>query len=419
MKVTVLTTRLFDAPSSGGELCTARLLAALQAGGHQVRLIGRGSAAGALPPGPVSVGPVSVGPVSVGQLVPAFDTLPPLRRAASLLGAWARGQACTVHRLAGAGTVRQAAQALLAAPMDALVVDHLQAWAWARPLRQRLPAPLLVLHNLESAGYAEQAAKARGLQQRVLQREARLLAALEADALQHAAAVACLSEDDLRRLSTDDSPLLQLPGHPPVHGRLPAPDGPRHQTGRGPTIGLLGTWTWAPNRAALQWMLAEVLPQLGPDCQLLLAGTGLDRLPVALSAARRSQLRVLGQVADVGDFYRRVDVVALPSLQGSGVQEKAIEAIARARALVATPHALRGLGPDLPGHVQQASSAADFAACCHAAVPSTPADRLAVQRWARQRAALYQQQLLRGLLASAATRPLPQSGSPMAAAPQR
>ena len=399
MQVTVLTTRLFDTPTSGGELCTARLLAALHEAGHQVRLIGRGGLPGAL---------------SLGPLVPAFDDLPPHRRAASQLGAWASGQASTVHRLTGGGAARQAAGALLAAPMDALVVDHLQAWAGARPLRQQLPAPLLVLHNLEAAGYAEQAAGACGLRQRVLQREARLLAALEADALQHAAAVACLSAADQQALPPVRARLLQLPGHPPTGWRPLTPGARRHGTARGPTIGLMGTWTWAPNRAALCWMLAEVLPRLGPHCQLLLAGSGLDRLPLPLSAAAAARVRVLGRVAEVADFYRQVDVVALPSLQGSGVQEKAIEAIACAPAVVATPHALRGLGlglPGLPGHVRQASSAAEFAAACLAAEPSTPADRLAVQNWARRRAALYQQQLLRGLLASAATRPAAAGGA--------
>jgi glycosyltransferase involved in cell wall biosynthesis len=389
MRVTVLTTRLFDAPASGGELCTARLLAALQAAGHRVRLIGRGSAAGA---------------VSLGPLVEAFGGQPLHRRAASLLGAWASGQASTVHRLGGGGAARQAALALLAAPMDALVVDHLQAWAWARPLRQRLPAPLLVLHNLEAAGYAEQADSARGLQRWVLLREARLLAALQADALRHAAAVACLSDGDAQALPAGPARRLQLPGYPLAglrqHGPVAA-----SAAGGGLLIGLIGTWTWAPNRAALQWMLAEVLPRLGPGARLLLAGTGLDRLP--LHPAQQPRVQLLGRVADVADFYRRVDVVALPSLQGSGVQEKAIEAIAQARAVVATPHALRGLGPGLPGHVLQAASAADFAASCHGAVPSTPVQRLAVQHWARQRAALYQQQLQLGLLASAASRPLP------------
>ncbi len=390
MKVTVLTTRLFDTPSSGGELCTARLLHALRSAGHQVRLIGRGHLPGAL---------------SLGPLVPAIDTVAPHRRAATLLGAWAGGQAVTVHRETAAGAVRLAAQALLAAPMDALVVDHLKAWAWARPLHRRLPAPLLVLHNLESAGYAEQADTAHGLRRRVLLREARLLAALEADALRHAAAVACLSAADLQRLPAFSGQALQLPGHPPLGSRLRRPPGPRPDAAAGIRIGMLGTWTWAPNRVALQWMLTEVLPLLPPQCELVLAGTGLAQLPAALPAPAQARVRVLGRLADVGSFYQQVDVVALPSLQGSGVQEKAIEAIARARAVVATPHALRGLGPGLPGHVRQAGSAAAFAACCLDATPATPAQRLAVQQWAAHRAAHYQQQLLRGLLASAATRP--------------
>ena len=388
MRVTMLTTRLFDRPASGGEVCTARLLQALQTAGHQVRLIGRGQASGAL---------------SIGPLEPAFDEQSWHRRAAALAGAWMAGEASTVHRLATHGAARRAADALLAAPMDALVVDHLQAWAWARAVRSRLPAPLLVLHNLESAGYAEQARQCTGLRARVLQREARLLEALEADALHHAAAVACLSEHDALALPRGPARLLQLPGYP-LHepaARLPGEVARDVDV----VIGMLGTWTWAPNRAALRWMLAEVLPWLGPSCRLVLAGSGLDRLPVPLPAGPCPQVQVLGRVADVDDFYRAVDVVALPSLQGSGVQEKAIEAIARARAVVATPHALRGLGPGLPGHVRQAGTAGDFAAACCMVVPAEAADRRAVRQWAQQRAVAYQQQLLRGLLDSAATRP--------------
>lgn len=394
MRVTLLTTRLFGTPTSGGELCTARLLAALRAAGHQVRVIGRGTAPGAL---------------SLGPLVPAFDSLAAPRRAASLLGAWASGQPSTVQRLLADGAARRATQALLGAPVDALVVDHLQAWAWLRPVWARLPAPLLVLHNLESAGYAEQAAGATGLRRQVLRREARLLAALEADALQHAAAVACLSEADLAALAPvhRPQPRLLLPGHPPIDTGT---TGWAPRTGRGLNIGLMGTWTWAPNRLALAWMLAEVLPLLPADARLVLAGTGLDRLPVVLPPAQRARLRLLGRVDDVADFYRQVDVVALPSLAGSGVQEKAIEAIARAAAVVATSHALRGLGPGLPGllaHLQVADDAAAFAAACAGAAPSTPVQRLAVQHWARQRAAHYAGQLLRGLAASAAAQPDP------------
>jgi hypothetical protein len=395
MRVTLLTTRLFDRPSSGGELCTARLLAALRAAGHQVRVIGRGMAPGAL---------------SLGPLVPAFDSLAAPQRAASLLGACAGGQASTVHRLLAGGAARGAAQALLGAPADALVVDHLQAWAWLRPVQAHLPAPLLVLHNLEAAGYAEQATAATGLRRQVLQREARLLAALEAEALHHAAAVAGLSDGDLDALPPPPAgraqPRLLLPGHPPVDGGT---TGWAPRTGHGLQVGLLGTWTWAPNRVALAWMLTQVLPRLPADARLVLAGTGLDRLPVALPAAQQARLRLLGRIDDVADFYRQVDVVALPSLEGSGVQEKAIEAIARAAAVVATGHALRGLGADLPGllaHVQVADDAAGFAAACAAAAPSTPAQRLAVQHWARRRAVLYAGNLQRGLAASAASQPL-------------
>ncbi len=400
MNVTLLTTRLFDVPASGGELCTARLLAALQQGGHRVRLIGRGHAGR---PGR------ALAAVSLGPPVPAFDTLAPWQRAASLLGALASGRASTVQRLASS-TVQQRLRRALLVPgepaADALVVDHLQAWQWLAPLQAvlpgHLPAPLLVMHNLESDGYAEQAAAASGLRQQVLLREARLLARLEAQALQHSAAVACLSQPDAavlrRRAGLDGPDVVVLPGYPlpPVVASDSTAVMVPQVSGR--CIGLLGTWTWAPNRVALQWMLDQVLPRLPAHCHLLLAGAGLEGLDL-----NRARVRVLGRIDDPLAFYRAVQVVAVPSQGGSGVQEKAIEAIAHASAVVATPQALRGLGPGLPAHVHMASGAAEFAARC-ASVPSGAADLRAAATWASQRRAHYSEVLGWGLRISAASR---------------
>jgi len=395
-----VTTRLFGAPRNGGEICSARLLDELLNDGHRVQLIGRGPLPDAARPG--------VQAQSIGPAVPPFDTLPRAKQAAALLAAVATAQASTVQRLAAGGASAGARRALAAAHLqgsDLLVLDHLQTWRWVQALRPRPAATLVMMHNLESDGYAEQARAAKAAGQRlrafVLQREACLLRRLELHMLQHASAVACLSEADAAALRTRAQacgarPVVEvLPGFPLAVDvrRQPAvnpssPPGPRR-------IGLLGTWTWAPNRAGLGWLLEEVLPRLPRQCELVLAGTGLEEV------ALPDRARWLGRVADTRSFYGQVDVVAVPSFSGSGVQEKAIEAVGAARAVVATSHALRGLMPGLPPHVHVADEAAGFARLCAQAAPTAePAHAAAVERWAAQRRQLYRQALQRCLAAA-------------------
>ena len=393
MNIAFVTTCLFGRPGNGGEMCSARLMNGLLRAGHRLHAIGRGAvpAPGAAPDG--------VSFHSVGAGVSSFDLLSQLQRVSSLLGAWRAGQASTVHRLNDGLVPQQVVARLNAQPMaafDAIVVDHLQAYAWVAAAQTTLPPMLLMMHNLESEGYTERAAQAaaagRSLRAAVFHREARLLRSLEGLALRHAAAVACLSEGDAQALRTlaaatgSRPPVHVLPGFPshddgvadgrPSTGPLPTPGGRRR-------IGLLGTWTWGPNREGLDWMLDQVLPHLPKDSELVLAGQGLTARAPSL------RVRVLGRVDSVQQFYDQVDVVAVPSWTGSGVHEKAIEAVARARVVVATPHALRGLGDSLPAHVHVAEQAADFAHLCAQAGPG-PNAAAATARWAAQRHALYE-----------------------------
>jgi hypothetical protein len=196
-----------------------------------------------------------------------------------------------------------------------------------------------------------------------------------------------------------------LPGFPcagPLAPAEPAPDGLRR-------IGLIGTWTWAPNRDALDWMIGAVLPRLPAHCRLVLAGAGLDGIPLPPG------VQSLGRVDHPGRLYAVADLLAIPSLHGSGVQEKAIEAIGTGRPVVASTHALRGLGPQLPPFVHEAGDASRFARLC-AEVPLPAADDAvaradnhhALAAWVASRQALYTAALERCLsaLRSAAADPL-------------
>lgn len=405
MNTVVLTPRLFEQPRNGGELCTERLLRELESAGHRLVVIGRGEA----PPQRSGRHHVSVGPG-----VPAFDTLGRGMRVALVLKALWSNQASTVQRLADAGAARGAGTALAAAAVkgiDCLVVDHLQLLGWLGHCEMSLPPPLLIMHNVESDVHLQQAlagsANPLALARRGFRmREARLLRELESAALARAAAVACLSEADadaLRALAREAGAaphIAVLPGYPLSKMSIAGTGGGSRRPSALRRIGMIGTWTWAPNRMALQWMIERVLPLLPADCTLLLAGSGLD---VATLPAR---VQVLGRVDQAQRLYEAVDIVAVPSITGSGVQEKAIEAIGSGRPVVATRHALRGLTHALPCHVHVADSAEEFAQRCALANLDLPADAAqAVSAWAATSRQSYVQALDRCVAASRARPP--------------
>jgi hypothetical protein len=396
VNIAFVTTRLFERPASGGELCTARLQQALRSMGHRLQLAGCGRAPTTL---------AAEAPAwSLGPWVAPFETLTAAQQAAAVLRAAWRRRAVTVDRLHTAGggqRGRRALQTLAAGAPDALVIDHLMSWSWFDGGPPPAAPVMLVMHNLESEGFAERAASASqpglaaALRRAVLARETLRLRQLEDAALRAAAVVACLNPKDAeclrRRLQTlgTQAFVQVLPGYPMRGPRATRPPGTR-------TVGMLGTWTWAPNRAALDWMLSAVWPSLRADCQLVLAGTGLDRLTLP------DGVRSLGRLDDVGAFYDAVDLVALCARSGSGVQEKAIEAVASGRAVVATAKALQGLEGALPPQVSKAHDARQFAVHCRAALaapPDSEAASEAARAWGEQRQRDHAQALQRCLQA--------------------
>jgi hypothetical protein len=392
MKVVIVTTRLFAQPTSGGEICTARLIGALSAAGHPTVTIGRGQ-------DPVGV-TADASRSSVGALVMPFEGLPRWQKIAAIARCLATGRALTVSRHLDSGATRRVTDAILnlarASAVDVLIFDHLQMYAWAARARLPLPlpAPVVVMHNLESDGYFERAEAAKGVGRRwhaaLYRREARLLRCLEDEMLSDAAAVLCLSDTDAARLEarrarTSTGPLIDvLPGYP-----VNSPVAPRARDGLH-RIGMIGTWTWGPNGEGLDWMLEQVLPLLPHHCRLVLAGGGLD------GRVLPERVISLGRVQEPRAFYEAVDTVAIVAHSGSGVQEKAIEAIGSGRPIVATRHALRGLGPPWPGELRLADDATTFARLCAlGGLSAEPAQT--VSDWSAERGRRYAQALARAL----------------------
>lgn len=207
-----------------------------------------------------------------------------------------------------------------------------------------------VAHNVEAHSAAENARLANGAVARFLYaRDARLLARLEADLCAGARHVYTLAEADRSGLDVEAySSAL------PLVTSVTPPDPP--QSGRKIyDAGVIGSWSWASNRAGLDWFLGEVAPRLPADIRLAVAGGGAD------AAAAPASVDCLGRVPDAREFVRSCRVIPLIARSGTGVQLKTIETFELGLPAVATPAALRGIS-DIPENCVTADAPAEFAA---------------------------------------------------------
>jgi hypothetical protein len=125
----------------------------------------------------------------------------------------------------------------------------------------------------------------------------------------------------------------------------------RAQTmGRPPLkIGFIGNLGFHPNRVGVEWLLKKVLPiltQAGFKGQFLIAGRNACKSIQEL-ASQYANVRLLGEITDLEEFYSDLSYLAVPHLQGSGVRMKTLEAITRGIPVLTHPEGAQGIDPSL------------------------------------------------------------------------
>ncbi|MGB7432011.1 MAG: glycosyltransferase family 4 protein [Ahrensia sp.] len=251
-------------------------------------------------------------------------------------------------------------------PVDGIILNGVTlAGAYERYLTKR--PYLYVAHNVEHVSARQNAKDASGpVEKFMYQREARYLKALETRLCARASHVLTLSEEDREGLHVGGdtrSTYVPLVTPQPLgtsrDGRVKAFD-----------VGLIGTWTWTPNRIGLEWFLRDVVPHLDKTIQVAIAG----KTPKGMRA-RSEQVKLLGRVLDAKDFTRQNRVMALTSRVGTGVQLKTIEAFEMGLACVATPSSMRGIS-HIPDNVKVADKPKEFAATLNSQVAAQRAGTL-------------------------------------------
>lgn len=331
-------------PDTGFEIANAAILSALRAAGHQVTAIGftRQGEVPADPAGAVVVAGIDIENAAVSKL----------RQWQWLVSAfrWRLPVACAKLRLAGAGRLVEAVRAH--GPFDALVLNSVMLPGAFPELLEIAPC-LLVEHNIEHVSARQNARNTGNPALRLLfAREARLLQGIEQRLWRQAGFVWTLAEEDRHALGPDvrdRSAVLPL-----VSGGGAAPGEPAGDEPPIFDVGLVGTWTWVPNRVGLEWFLREVCPLLPREMRVAVAG----RVPPDLLAP--PNVTLVGRVPSADRFLRSCRVVALSSRAGTGVQLKTVETIQLGLPAVATPLSCRGF-TELPANFTLADSAADFA----------------------------------------------------------
>jgi sugar transferase (PEP-CTERM/EpsH1 system associated) len=129
-----------------------------------------------------------------------------------------------------------------------------------------------------------------------------------------------------------------------------------------PTLVFVGMMDYRPNIDGMQWFIESIFPlirQSVPGCLLQIVG-GRPSATV-LSWNSIDNVEVTGFVDDVRDYVRGASVSIVPLRIARGIQNKVLEAMAIAKAIVATPHAIEGIEASHGQDVIVAKTSAEFA----------------------------------------------------------
>jgi len=246
--------------------------------------------------------------------------------------------------------------------------------------------------DVDSEKWAAYGRRRGGLAGWLYRREARRLAAWEAEAAARAEAVVLVSEPEAD-LFAARVPEAAGKVHAVANGvdlerfapdgdhEDPYPDGARRIV----FTGLMDYW---PNVDAVTWFAREILPRVRarhPQARFWIVGARPGEAVRALAAG--PGVTVVGAVADTRPWIAHADVVVAPLRVARGVQNKVLEAFAMARPVVMTPEAAEGIAlpPGAEGWV--ASDAARLADQVARLLEAPPAQgwRQACRAWMERR----------------------------------
>jgi len=119
---------------------------------------------------------------------------------------------------------------------------------------------------------------------------------------------------------------------------------PDVEEGEDPQLVFTGQMDYAPNIAAAEWMIENIMPALRRTyARARFHIVGRAPVPTLRDRHGENGVRVWGEVPDVRPFLKSANVVVAPLLIARGVQNKVLEGMAMAKPVVLTPGAATGI----------------------------------------------------------------------------
>jgi len=242
-------------------------------------------------------------------------------------------------------------------------------FAFSGQMAQFVPAgPRFVMDfvDVDSAKFEAYAESGPVALRWLMRREAELLSAYERRTAARADASLFVSEAEaaLFRARTGLANVAALSNGIDVDYFDPSADFARlgeEERGEGPLVLFTGQMDYRPNVEAVSAFARDVLPQL-PGVRFVVAG----RKPAPeVLALRQAGVVVTGEVADIRSWLAAADVVVAPLAIARGIQNKVLEAMAMAKAVVASPAAFEGIEAEPGRELVLASMPEQAAAIAH------------------------------------------------------
>jgi hypothetical protein len=309
-------------PEDGGRLVAANTIEALVGAGHEVAVVAPSLGAA---PSPVVPGGVDLHLVSA--------RLP--SRTVTALRALLGGLPVSIARHSRPAVRREVARLMGSRSFDVVHAEQAQALSQCQPAFDAGTPVVFRAQNVESELWA--GAAAGRIAGWLARREAARFARWEGEAVRRVAAAAALTGADAARLEALAGPGRHVHETPaPFAGELPSAERPLPGD---PTLVLMGSSRWLPNRLGAEWFLSEAWPRVRRS----LPGARLHVFGFEGSRHRAQGVDFHAAPNDSRDAFPAGAVLVVPLEVASGVRMKILEAWARGVPVVATPAAAAGL----------------------------------------------------------------------------
>lgn len=266
------------------------------------------------------------------------------------------------HSLLDAPDVPEALDTQLRVFKPDVVVAYCSSMARfaVEPPLDKLPF-VLDMVDVDSVKWAELAARTRLPMRWLYRREARTLAAFEADAVRRSKLTLVVNkreETELSRLAPDSRIVVM------ENGIDTAAFHPGPSPTEAPNVVFCGVMDYAPNAEGVEWFVRNVWPAVlaaKPTARLTVVGPNPSASLRQLAAANPS-ISVAGRVPDVQPYLAEAAVSIAPLHLARGLQNKVLEALASGLPVVATSAVMNGLPSEVKPGCVQADADDDFAA---------------------------------------------------------